>query len=49
MTDADFVDDVALLANTPAQTEILQHSQERAAVGIGFNVNPHKTEYMCFN
>ena len=49
ITDADYVDDIALLANTPAQAETLLHSLERAAAGIGFHVNAHKTEYMCFN
>ena len=32
-TDADFVDDIVLLANTPAQAESLLHSLERAAAG----------------
>ena len=36
----------ALLANTPNQAETLQHSLERAAAGIGFHVNAHKTEYI---
>ena len=27
----------------------LLHSLERAAAGIGFHVNAHKTEYMCYN
>ena len=49
ITDADFVDDIALLANTPAQAETLLHSLERAAAGIGLHVNAHKTEYICFN
>ena len=40
---------MAILANTPNQTETLQHSMERAAVGIGLHVNAHKTEYMCYN
>ena len=48
-TDADYADDIALLANTPNQTETLLHSLERAAAGIGLHVNTHKTEYMCFN
>ena len=48
ITDADYADDIALLANTPAQDETLQHSLERAAGGIGLYVNAHKTEYMCF-
>ena len=40
---------MALLANTLAQAETLLHSLERAAAGIGLQVNAHKTEYMCFN
>ena len=47
--DADYVDDIALLANTLAQAETLQHSLEWAAAGIGLHVNADKTEYMCFN
>ena len=49
ITDADYVDDIALLANTPAQAESLLHSLERAAPGIGLYVNADKTEYMYFN
>ena len=49
ITDADYAYDIALLANAPAQAETLLHSLERAAVGIGFYVNAHKTEYKCFN
>ena len=49
ITDADYADDLALLANTPNQAETLLHSLERAAAGIGLNVNAHKTEYMCYN
>ena len=49
MTDADYADDIPLLANAPAQAETLLHSLERAAEGIGLHVNAHKTEYMCFN
>ena len=49
ITDADYADDIALLANTPNQAETLLHSLERAAAGIGLHVNTHKTEYMCFN
>ena len=45
----DYADDIALLANTPAQAEILLHSLEWAAAGIGLHVNTDKTEYMCFN
>ena len=47
--DADYADDIALLANATVQTEALLHSLERTAVGIGLHVNAHKTEYMCFN
>ena len=49
ITDADYADDRAILANIPNQTETLQHSLERATVGIGLHVNAHKTEYICFN
>ena len=48
-TDADYSDDIAILANTPNQAETLLHSLERAAAGIGLHVNAHKTEYMCYN
>ena len=47
--DADYADDIALLANIPTQSESLLHSLEGAAGGIGFHVNADKTEYMCFN
>ena len=49
ITGADYADDIALLANTPAQAETLLHNLERAAAGIGLHVNAHKTEYICFN
>ena len=49
ITDADYADDIAQLANTPNQAEKLLHSLERAAAGIGLHVNAHKTEFMCFN
>ena len=48
-TDADYADDIAILANTPNQAETLLHSLERAAAGIGLHINAHKTEYMCYN
>ena len=47
-TDADNSDDIALMANTPAQAETRLRSRERAAVGIGLHVIAHKTEYMRF-
>ena len=49
ITDADYADDLALLANTPNQAETLLHSLERAAAGSGLHVNANKTEYMCYN
>ena len=48
ITDADYADDIAILANTPNQPETLLHSLERAAAGIGLHVNAHKTEDMTF-
>ena len=44
ITDADYADNIALLANTPAQAESLLHSLKRAAGGIGLYVTTNKTE-----
>ena len=49
ITDTDYADDIALLANALAQAETLLHSLEWAAVGISLHISAHKTEYMCFN
>ena len=49
ITDGNYADDIALLANTPVQAESRLHSLERAAGGIRLHVNADKTEYMCFN
>ena len=49
ITDADYDDYIALLANTPAQAETLLHSLERATACIGHHVNTHKTEYISFS
>ena len=49
ITDADYADDIALLANPHALVETLLHSLERAADGIGLHVYADKTEYLCFN
>ena len=49
ITDTDYTNDIAILANTPNQAETLLHSLERAAAGIGLHVNAHKTEYKCYN
>ena len=48
-TDADYADDLAILANTPNWAETLLQSLERATAGIGLHVNEHKTEYMYYN
>ena len=42
ITDADYADDIAILANTPNQAETLLHSLERATQGIGLHVNAQK-------
>ena len=49
ISDTDYTNDIAILANTPNQAETLLHSLKRAATGIGLHVNAHKTEYMCYN
>ena len=49
ITDADYADDIAILANTPDQAETLLHSLEQAAASIGLYVDAHKTEYMGYN
>ena len=46
ITDADYADDMALLANMPAWAESLLHSLEWAAGGIGLHVNVDKIEYL---
>ena len=45
ITDTDYADDIAILANVPT----LLHSLERAVAAVGLHVNVHKSEYMCFN
>ena len=42
ITNADYADDIALLANAPAQTETLLYCLELAAAGIGLYVNAQK-------
>ena len=49
ITDVDYTNDKALLANTPAQVKSLLHRLEQAVASIGLDVNADKTEYMCFN
>ena len=41
ITDADYADDIALLAYTSDQAETLLHSLEQAAAGMGLHVNAH--------
>ena len=48
ITDADYADDIALLATIPALAESL-HTLGKAAGIISIYVNAEKTEYMCFN
>ena len=46
--DADYANDIALLANTATRVESLLHSLERVAGVIDVHVNTDK-KYMCFN
>ena len=46
MTDTDYAEDLACLANAPSQAEFQLHILEQAARGHCMNIN--KTEYMCF-
>ena len=39
ITDADFANDIALLANISAQVETQLYGLERAAAGLGLYVN----------
>ena len=48
ITDSVYVDDLALLANTPASSEPLPHSLEQTSRGVGLHVNANKTDFMCF-
>ena len=49
ITDADYADDIALLANTPTQAGPQLHSLELAAASLGLHDNENKAKYMCFN
>ena len=48
MTDADYIDDLILLANTLAQTKSLQHSLKQAIGSIDLYVKANETEFTCF-
>ena len=49
ITDADYADDLTLLANTTAQAKSLLHSLKQAAIGIGLYINTHSSEFMGSN
>ena len=44
MIDADYVDDLVIFANTPAQHKS-QHEQPAGSIGLYMNTN--KTAFMC--
>ena len=44
----DYVDDLALLTNIPAQTKSLLHSLKQVARSIGFYLTANETEFKCF-
>ena len=46
ISDADYADDIALLANASAKAETLLHNLEWAAAGIGLHVNAHDVIYV---
>ena len=46
VTDTDYADDIALLANTSTETESLLHNQKRVAGGIGLHVNRQNCVHM---
>ena len=46
MIEADFIDDLELLINTPAQAESLLLSLEQPARGIGLSVKAFTREYI---
>ena len=46
INDADYADDIAILANAPAQGETLQHSLERAAACIA-SMSMHTKRNIC--
>ena len=49
ITDTYYVDDIALLANTPVQVEFLLYCLERSAGGITLHVKADNAEYMYCN
>ena len=47
VTDLDFADDLALVAESIQNLELLLHSLETAASQVGLYCNEKKTEYLC--
>ena len=45
---ADYVNELALLLNAPAQTESLLYNLQQVARGISLYVKTKKTKFMCF-
>ena len=46
ITDVDYADDIALLANTPGRAQTLQHNLEWAAASIDLHINVDKTHVL---
>ena len=49
ITDANYADHLALMADTIADAQTLLHNLETASGDIGLYVNAKKTEYMSYN
>ena len=48
MTDADYLVDLVLQTNTPAQAESLLRNLEQAVASISLSVDTNKTEFLHF-
>ena len=49
MTNADYVDNIAITTNNLREVNLLLHSIEKSAKEIGLHINVDITEYMTFN
>ena len=49
VTDTNYADDLAVLADVLKDATFLLHSIERTAKEIGLNLSADKTEFICFN
>ena len=47
-TDANYADDIVLLANSPTITKSLLHSLQQTTGDIGLHTNTNKTDHMYF-